>query len=550
MAARIAFALCEHYRREGLQALAAENLDQAVLITFPARCGRPPLAEEELARLLAAHGDVKHLEVFGGRCLYALKPGSTVRYRIELHHLEHCFHLVADPFIVSDRLQKGAYLTTPGWLAEWAKHLERMGLANDTAREMFAETSSGITLLDTAVDNRSLAQLQAFAASIEQPWETIFTGTSVLRLIFVRTILARQTEKEKETVETIHSLQQQSAEYAMAIDLLSNLAHLKSEKEAIEAMLDIYTFLFAPKRLCYLSFAEGESDRLWIRPKEAADDTERQAIAAMLENFYEDSGYRRSDDGFIIRIVEGGETKGVIAVEDIAFPEYIERYLNLALNLAGICELPIENARKYEKILETKELLRKANELLFQLSTMDALTGIANRRAYDACINLEWKKMLRHRNPLSLIVCDIDFFKKYNDLYGHIAGDSCLRTVAEIIQRMILRPGDLVARYGGEEFAVILPDTTVEGASHIAEKIRRAVAEARIPHDASEIAPHITISLGVAEARVPLAVEVSSAALFHLADAALYEAKRQGRNCTVWKIISSPSAADNHPGFG
>ena len=537
MAARIAFALCQHYRQEGLQALAAENLAQALLITFPARCGRPPLAGEELAGLLAPHHDIEYLKVFGGRCLCALKTQSNDRCRIELHHLEHCFHLIADPQIVSDRLQKGAYLTTPGWLNRWAKHMENMGLAKDTAREMFAETTTGITLLDTGVDPRSLEQLQEFAAYIEQPWETVVTGISVLQLIFIRTVLTRQAEKEQETAENIRSLQQQSAEYAMAIDLLSNLVHLKSEKEAIEAMLDIYTFLFAPKRLCYLSFSEGESDRLWIRPKEAADDTERQAIANTLENFYEDTGYRRSDNGFIIRVVQGGETKGVIGVEDIAFPEYIERYLNLALNIAGICELPIENARKYEKILETKELLRRANELLFQLSTRDALTGVANRRAYDTCIDLEWKKMLRNRQPLSLIVCDIDFFKKYNDFYGHIAGDACLRTVAEIIQRMVLRPGDLVARYGGEEFVVVLPDTTAEGASHIAEKIRRSIAEAGIAHNTSEIAPHITISLGVAEAQPPLSAEVSSSALFHLADAALYEAKHRGRNCTAAKII-------------
>jgi len=161
------------------------------------------------------------------------------------------------------------------------------------------------------------------------------------------------------------------------------------------------------------------------------------------------------------------------------------------------------------------------------------LTGVANRRAFDEYIEIEWKRMLREGTPLSLIVCDIDFFKKYNDRYGHEQGDFCLRDVARIIRQVIQRPGDLVARYGGEEFVVVLPNTPADGAILVAEKICAGVAEACIPHGASDIAPCVTLSLGVSATEQPKASSQSPEALFCEADEALYEAKKQGRNRAI-----------------
>ncbi|MBN1614865.1 MAG: GGDEF domain-containing protein, partial [Deltaproteobacteria bacterium] len=235
--------------------------------------------------------------------------------------------------------------------------------------------------------------------------------------------------------------------------------------------------------------------------------------------------------GFLLRIARGGETQGVIAVEGFAFPEYREHYLNLALSIASVCALPIDNARKYEKLRQTETLLLEANNELLRLATTDALTGIANRRSFDAYFERERKRMLREKTTLSLIMCDIDFFKKYNDLYGHQAGDSCLRDVAQTLQGCAVRPGDFAARYGGEEFVVVLPGTPAEGAHHIAEQIRTAVRKLAIRHAASEIDSFVTLSLGVAQGSA--SQETTAQAVLEAADAALYEAKRQGRNRVV-----------------
>lgn len=177
----------------------------------------------------------------------------------------------------------------------------------------------------------------------------------------------------------------------------------------------------------------------------------------------------------------------------------------------------------------TEQMLTE--EELRRLSATDPLTGLANRRTFDAQAAIEWKRHQRESEPLSVIWVDIDRFKQYNDGYGHQAGDQCLRQVAAIIRSCISRAGDLPARYGGEEFLVLLPDTDCSGAVHVADRMRAAVEKAGIPHARSDVAPVVTISLGVASC-VPDA-SGSIARLITAGDEALYRAKAGGRNRVV-----------------
>ena len=175
--------------------------------------------------------------------------------------------------------------------------------------------------------------------------------------------------------------------------------------------------------------------------------------------------------------------------------------------------------------------LKRNRDILRALTLLDGLTGIANRRRFDEQLHQEWLRCGRRAKPLSVILGDVDFFKCYNDGYGHVQGDDCLRRVAKAMAESLHRPGDLAARYGGEEFVCILPETDQEGARAVAETVHQAVAALGLPHEFSEVADHVTISLGVATAWPGECVTPED--LTRHADQNMYEAKRQGRNRVV-----------------
>lgn len=174
---------------------------------------------------------------------------------------------------------------------------------------------------------------------------------------------------------------------------------------------------------------------------------------------------------------------------------------------------------------------KEAQTVLENLATHDSLTNLANRRSFDEYLKTEWLRAQRDQLPIAMIVADIDYFKRYNDYYGHQQGDECLRHVASIMHQTVMRPADVVARYGGEEFAIIMPNTNIKGAQAVAERICRRIDDSCLPHPASEISDHVTVSMGVSSI-VPAIGQVSDD-LFSLADAALYAAKDGGRNCVM-----------------
>ena len=182
-------------------------------------------------------------------------------------------------------------------------------------------------------------------------------------------------------------------------------------------------------------------------------------------------------------------------------------------------------------LLNERTQLEQANQELSYLSSMDGLTGIANRRQFDQFLTQVWSLASRKKEPIALIMCDIDFFKAYNDHYGHLQGDECLKKVATALKESVKRQGDLVARYGGEEFVVVLPNTDEAGGELLAEALRANVEHLGIPHLFSSTAPMVTISLGVAfQYASPTTLPEH---LIAAADQALYQAKQTGRNRLV-----------------
>jgi diguanylate cyclase (GGDEF)-like protein len=191
--------------------------------------------------------------------------------------------------------------------------------------------------------------------------------------------------------------------------------------------------------------------------------------------------------------------------------------------------------------------LEEKNRALEVLARVDGLTGVANRRHFDEMLKQEVQRAKRNGRYLSLIFCDIDFFKRYNDHYGHVAGDKCLQALGELLKGSFKRAGEVPARYGGEEFAVVLPDTTPEIAEGLGERLRRMLQEQALPHEESELGV-VTISVGVSGGLVARGQEPEW--FIKEADRALYHAKAGGRNRVALSADCPPEPGDPHQGHG
>lgn len=213
-------------------------------------------------------------------------------------------------------------------------------------------------------------------------------------------------------------------------------------------------------------------------------------------------------------------------------PQILKRKVGIFLELHRQRQQLEEKTRELDaKILELEVLqkeLEEKNERLELLSSLDGLTGLFNRRYFDDNFIKEWKQASRDKTPLSLLIVDIDYFKNYNDFYGHLEGDDCLRKVAQALYEALMRPTDIIARYGGEEFTAILPNTDKNGAARVGERMMEYIDRLQIAHKGSSVADGVTVSIG-ASTLVPDG-KLTVTSLLERADKALYEAKEKGRN--------------------
>jgi diguanylate cyclase (GGDEF)-like protein len=210
---------------------------------------------------------------------------------------------------------------------------------------------------------------------------------------------------------------------------------------------------------------------------------------------------------------------------------YSERHVELLMMIAGQLSLVVEKGRLYADLLHTKTALEAANQTLHQVARIDGLTGVPNRRSMDELLDVAWRRAVRHRLPLSVILVDIDHFKDFNDRYGHVEGDRCLQRVAEAMRGALRRPDDFIARYGGEEFLAFPAASTAEMAAQLAEQLRERVERLTVAVGDTAGPVRVTISAGVAGVDPAGAGSVTD--LIESADRALYSAKAAGRNRVV-----------------
>lgn len=210
---------------------------------------------------------------------------------------------------------------------------------------------------------------------------------------------------------------------------------------------------------------------------------------------------------------------------------WIRDVVHVLRNAAGEVEALVGFMFDISERKQTEQKLLQLQKQLEELSYQDGLTGVANRRMFDNRLQMEWSNAQRNSLPLSLILLDIDYFKQYNDHYGHVRGDDCLKSVGQALSGAAVRPRDLLARYGGEEFVLLLPETDAQAAAQVAERCRQLIREQNIQHAHSQVAPLLTISLGVGTL-LPGPFDQPEAFLERV-DSLLYKAKHQGRDQAV-----------------
>jgi two-component system, chemotaxis family, response regulator WspR len=214
----------------------------------------------------------------------------------------------------------------------------------------------------------------------------------------------------------------------------------------------------------------------------------------------------------------------------VKLPDRIELIARIRYHSRAYQHL-LQRGEAFRALRESQQQLTQINLELVRLTNLDGLTGLSNRRYFDEHLALQWAQCTRDRNDISLLMIDVDEFKKYNDTYGHLKGDEALKAIAAAIAEAIERPSDMAARFGGEEFSAVLPGTPAEGATHVAEKIRERIRARGISHSASTVGPLLSVSIGGATLSPRPGEEAST--LIQCADDALYEAKRAGRDRVV-----------------
>ncbi len=227
------------------------------------------------------------------------------------------------------------------------------------------------------------------------------------------------------------------------------------------------------------------------------------------------------------RLKQDPATRNIPVIFVTGMDEEREEARGLELGAIDYITKPLSRPILLARVRNHLELKRQRDHLQ-RLSAVDGLTGISNRRAFADYLDKEWRGAIRQHAPISLLMADIDDFKQFNDAYGHLAGDECLRKVAAALAEAVMRPADMVARFGGEEFAVILPDTGANEATLVAERLLTSVRRLGLPHQHSRAGTYVTLSFGLVAARPERGME--SAELIEMADRLLYQAKAEGRN--------------------
>lgn len=431
-------------------------------------------------------------------------------------------------------------------------HLQRLQLAIESCNI----SRYDLILLDLSLpDSQGLETLITLRASVETIPIIVLTALNdhelsiasihqgaqdyLVKGRFEGQLLVRSIRYAIERQRTQIALQQQAQRERLLAKMIEQIRQSLDLREIIKTTVgEVRRFLNADRVVIYrvipeppwtiIAVADRHDNEQVISSVEAVvkdhqlSDTILSIEPSNLQHFLKDNDLSDTyHSALIVPIIANNLWGILVAYHQNDFTPWQDWEQDFLNQLADQVSIAIQQAKLYHQ-------LEQANAKLQQLATLDGLTGVSNRRHFDEILQKEWNRALREQQPLALILCDIDFFKNYNDTYGHPTGDDCLKAVAKILQEGCQRAGDTVARYGGEEFAIILADTEAQGAFIVAQNIVKLLEELQIPHRSSIVNSYVTLSIGISSL-IPKS-DLQPIQMIRNADLALYSAKAQGRN--------------------
>ncbi|MBU3915705.1 PAS domain S-box protein, partial [bacterium] len=361
---------CENIFEELKAAIVLEKFDDVVVFAYPSTCGNPQLCWSDLEKTLTRCFEYEQIDIIGGCCISQLQKASSESPPITIHKLPHDLYLLADESVIENFVQKGCYLMTPGWLNRWRHWIEKWGFDQKLAREFFGEHTKQLILLDTGISPDSHQELREFSDFLALPFEIFPVGLRYLRLFLTRIVLSNRLKNKQRNEElqlSEHQLieaRKQISDYAMVIDLLKNLVKTTDEEDAIQQIIDLFSMLFSARDLAFVSFVNNQPN-LVHKAFELSGKKDQEVINRIM-SLESTQSYMLLEVGFVLRIKRRDETVGVILVDQLDFPEYQAKYLKLANSIVDVCGLAIDNARSFQKLIQSDVEIKKAHQQLAQ----------------------------------------------------------------------------------------------------------------------------------------------------------------------------------------
>jgi signal transduction histidine kinase len=336
MAPSLCIFSCHNFHRELEACVKLEGWTDVVTAEFPSHCGRPPVTWEELRGALPPQ--CTEVIVFGRACIGALGPAPDTFPRVRLIPKEQCFHMIAGQTLVDTAIADGAYLMTPAWVREWRAHIADQGFTPSTAGEFYRDFAKQLVFLDTGVESDITHDADEFSQAVALPLNRIAVGLDTMRPMLGKAVLEWRLEQLKsDTQRSQRAHSAELADHVAALDLLGRLTELRQEAQVIAGIEDLFRMLFAPRSLHYQS---------------AGAATLQQPALSIAAPY----SWTADGQGFAVLLIHDGQELGRIVVEGLAFPQYRDRYLNMALAMTGVCALALDSARTRKRLVEVEKM--------------------------------------------------------------------------------------------------------------------------------------------------------------------------------------------------